>query len=367
MRGPEGSWSGIPLVELVAALPDATRGALDHVGFVCLRPDALMDDRAGALVEHLDAEVGLRTVELRPMWVSGAVFDAIYRRKMAFVGRAASLHHELFSSGPAAFALVVGSPGEAPSVGQLLDGLKGSSMASGEEDPATIRARFGRQSSLHAVLHNAEDTPSLVEEASLVFGWDVLVDHARSLASGRPAPTIDPRRRRVLLRPHRAAASVFEVAVDLKQRIAVTLATHRDLPDEDVEVLDRLDAHYDQALPVLAAATSFGEQRRVYDDVVAVDAPALDDLLGRVGDPSARLFADAVAGVGAGVGAQWRRMDRAADAVRLVQVSRLLGGVETCGPELEAALFDVLDRSGVPVPRWTRTIVLAGLRVDLVR
>ncbi|MDY7106759.1 MAG: hypothetical protein S0880_36755 [Actinomycetota bacterium] len=100
MREPEGTWSGVALAELVGALPDAARRSLDHLGLVCLRPDALMDERGIALLEYLEAELALRTVELRPMWVTAAVFDAIYRRKMAFVGPAASLHHELFGRAP---------------------------------------------------------------------------------------------------------------------------------------------------------------------------------------------------------------------------------------------------------------------------
>ncbi|MDY7106758.1 MAG: hypothetical protein S0880_36750 [Actinomycetota bacterium] len=43
------------------------------------------------------------------------------------------------------------------------------------------------------------------------------------------------------------------------------------------------------------------------------------------------------------------------------------GGSDELGAELVDPLFDVLDRNGTPVPRWTRTIVVAGLRFDLVR
>jgi hypothetical protein len=65
--------------------------------------------------------------------------------------------------------------------------VRASTGASSAREPApgSLRGRFGRTSSLHAVLHVPDDLRALVIEASLFFSWE-------TIAGAGAAPWLPP-------------------------------------------------------------------------------------------------------------------------------------------------------------------------------
>ena len=215
-----------------------------------------------------------------------------------------------------------------PSLTERLYALKGPSSAL-EPAPGSLRERFGRTSSLHAVLHVPDDLRALVLEASLFFSWAQL----RAAAGAAPID-LDLVERLVTLEPL-PGRIVFAAVVKVKLRILAAVAV---------------------AAGRRGRRRALGPHDRAADERPRrprVPRPARDDARVRRATSAPRSRRRST------------RSPRSPRPCRLLEASWLLSGHEPCGDGAIEHLFAELDAGGVPLSASQRSLLATALSTDL--
>ena len=153
------------------------REGLGQIGLVVLRPDSLAAGQGAAILAHLAEDLHVEPLALRVhATLSPALVDAAYHRQPKISRSTVWLQHQALGSGPAAAVLVASAEPREPDLCSWLYARKES-----------LRERFGRTSSLHAVVHIPEDMPAFAAEASLFFPWQAIREAAGARRAAIPA------------------------------------------------------------------------------------------------------------------------------------------------------------------------------------
>ena len=338
---------GVALHRLLAHALDATqREGLRRVALVVLRPHALEAGDGAAIVRHLAEEHGARPVALRVLPRLGpALAEALYRRQAKIPRGRMWLQQAAYGSGPVAALLVAeAQAGERPLTERLYASKGPTSALAGAPD--SLRARFGRTSSLHAVVHVPDDLRALVLEASLFFDWATVRGAGAAPPIGldlvAPLVTLEPAPGRL----------VFQAVLKVKRRIlaAVAIAAGRDVVGALVEAATAADAEL-EGLAYLA------QRDRMLAFAKAERSPlaaAIAQLELGVRARSAATRAQA-----------WGALRAATAPVELLSASWMLSGHEPYGGDGGERLFATLDCNGVPLSESQRALLAAALATDL--
>jgi len=296
--------------------------SLRRVSLVLLRPHALEAGQGAPIVRHLAQRLDARPVAIRVYPRLGpAVVGALYASQAKVPRGSMWLQEAAFGSGPAAALLVASERPHEPSLTEALYALKGPSSTL-EPAPDSLRARFGRTSSLHAVLHVPEDERSLAAEAPLFF------DRA-TIAGAADAPRLcsDLVETLVTLEPA-PGRSVFQAVLKVKLRVlaAVAIAAGRDA----VAALQDLTASADAQLD----GRDYLDQRDLMLAFAQAERAPLEEAVTRVGGG-------------------------------LLTASRSLSGHVPAREDGGEALFAVLEAGGIPLSASQRSLLATGLALDL--
>jgi len=359
---------GLRVGDAVAGLGAGERTALRRVALLMFRSDAV---RAGSVLRVLDFladEHGVVPLRLAVRRIDGRAFDRQYVTELPIISTGLWLHHRVATAGGAVFVVVTGpSPAEG-SLATALDELKGASSPAAETGTATLRARFGRPSSFHVVLHTSEDAGDFLQGAADVFGWATVRAVLGEVAAGN-GRRIDRGRLDVLLGelappPGR---DVFDLALGLERRIVAALGLAADEPEHPVDLspargllaeLDRLYATTD-----LGAGASFAARRERFMAMAHHQRAPLHTLIGILAtaassppppeDPSGT------------VGEAWRRSEARELPVRLARAAWFLSGQEAYDLDDGTALIAALEQAGILLGPGEDTVLAAGLACDL--
>ena len=326
---------GRALPDLLQALAAEERERLRRVGFVLLRPDSLAAGQGAAILAYLNDELGAEPLALRVhATLPPALVDAAYRLQSKIPRSNAWLQQQALGSGPAASVLVGSRAPREPDLCSWLYAQK-----------ELLRQRFGRTSSLQAVVHIPEDLPALVAEASLFFPWETI----------RAAPELPPQVAAELVTLEPAAGRlVFQAAVKVKRRIAAALALR--IPEAGwLEPLRDLTVDADASLE----GQGYLEQR---SGMLAFAAAERDLLEAAISDLEGRGFPRTPA---ATRGRAWRALRDAIAPLELASASWFLSGHEAYGGDGGERLFAALSGHDVPLSGPQRALLAAGLRHDL--
>jgi hypothetical protein len=335
---------GRALHRLVAALDAEQREALRRVALVVLRPHALQAGVGAAVVRHLAEDLGAWPVALRVLSrPDPALVGALYSRQPKIPRGRMWLQQAAFASGPAAALLVVCDEPRDPSLTQWLYERKGPTSTLVAADDS-LRERFGRASSLHAVLHVPDDLRALVLEASLLFDWATIsgaggvlpigLEHVEELVGLEP-------------RPDRL---VFQAVMKVKRRIlaAVALAGEQALVETLWELTTRADRDLD-GQPYLVQRELM---RTFAADERAALLRAVEQLALRREPPPTMV--------------EWARDALGSPTVReLLGASWFLSGHEAYGGDGGERIFGVLERGGVALSDPQRALLAVALASDL--
>ena len=294
--------------------------SLRRVSLVLLRPHALEAGQGAPIVRHLAQRLDARPVAIRVYpRLSPALVGALYASQPKVPRGSMWLQEAAFGSGPAA-ALLVAS--ERPrELTQALYALKGPSSTL-DPAPDSLRARFGRTSSLHAVLHVPEDERALAAEAPLFFDRATIAG-----AADAPRLDVDLVEALVTLEPT-PGRSVFQAVLKVKLRVLAAVA---------------IDAGRDAvaALWDLTASTDARLDGRDYLDQ--------RDLMLAFAEAERAPLEAAVATVGGD----------------LLAASRSLSGHVPAAPDGGEGLFAVLEAGNIPLTASQRSLLATGLALDL--
>jgi hypothetical protein len=335
---------GRALHRLVADLDAEQREALRRVALVVLRPHALEAGVGAAVVRHLAEDLGAWPVALRVLArPDPALVGALYSRQPKVPRGRMWLQQAAFASGPAAALLVVCDEPREPSLTRWLYERKGpTSTLTAAAD--SLRERFGRASSLHAVLHVPDDLRALALEASLLFDWPTIcgaghvlpmgLEHVEELVALEPLP----------------GRLVFQAVLKVKRRIlaAVAVAGEAAL----VATLWELTTRADRELE----GESYLVQRELMQAFAADERAALlravEQLALRREPPPTMV--------------EWARDAVGPPTVKeLLAASWFLSGHEAYGGDGGERLFAVLERGGVALSDAQRALLAVGLANDL--
>jgi hypothetical protein len=328
---------GRALHRLVAELGAERRESLRRVALVVLRPHALEAGDGAAIVRHLAVELGVRPVAIRVYpRLEPALVGALYARQLKIPRERLWLQEAAFGAGPAAALLVTCDKAPEPSLTARLYACKGPSSTL-ERAPDSLRGRFHRTSSLHAVLHVPDDLRALVIEASLFFSWETIARaacaHALTPGLVEELVTLEPLPGRV----------VYQAVLKVKRRILAAVATAS--RDDAVARLWILTAAADERLD----GRPYHEQRELMLAFAKAEraplAEAIAGLEARGGGPAALR-----AGVAPG---------------QLLSASWFLSGHETYDVDGGGRLFAALEAGGVPLSASQRSLLATALTTDL--
>jgi hypothetical protein len=345
---------GRSLAELAALeVPNDSISRLRHLGFLVVRPDAVDAGDAPSLIAALAADHGIVPVAMRVFWMRPHLFDALYRFKLGAFAQNVWLHHELLDLAPAAAFLLAGDPGDAESLSERLNILKGSTNAAA--DTVGLRERFARSSSFHAVVHAAEDVGALLYESTLVFPWQTL----RRALAGESASIRTSVQRALLEWSAPEHQSVFDAVARTKRRI---VAAYDLRTGGNAAELWRLT---DAAVADVAAAPSFESARARFATFARAERPLLAEMIAGCEAPLATAI-----GIGASEGPverRWTWLDERLAPLRLLYATWVLSGHEPYHADDGSAIIDFLAAHDVPLsPRHTG-LVRAAMRADLAR
>jgi hypothetical protein len=364
-RAREELREGGRLSDLVEALDRDERQAVGRLSLAVLRPDSLAAGRGAAVLEHLEDRLEVIPVALRVLTIGPALFDALYARQARLPRETLWLHHALFESGPGAVVLLASRTRREPGLSEWLDQEKGPSLA--VEPPAdSLRARFSRESSFHAVLHVPEDTGAFVAESTLFFPWRTIRASARALARAPDGVLPVPRawREALLGLEPRAGRLVFQAVLEVKRRITAALLARGIEPTPGAlhalwERMEIVDGELEQAtyLEQRGRFLAFAAEER------ALLASALDgcrQALTATLAARSPIREDPVTRTEA-----WQDLREAVAPVTLLTCSWLLSGHEPCTGDGAERIFAALDDGDVPLSAFQRTLIGAGLANDL--
>ncbi|HEX2046191.1 MAG TPA: hypothetical protein VHF27_00400 [Acidimicrobiales bacterium] len=350
---------GLPLAQLLEGLHPANRAALDRLSLVVLRPDCLAAGAGPAVLAHLEESHGAVPVAMQVRTIPAALVDGLYRLQSKIPRDTLWLHHAVFDSGPSALVLVAGVADDGSSgLSGRLYRTKGPTLAL-TPAPGSMRERFGRTSSFHAVVHVPEDTSAFVAESTLFFGWTALCAHAAAVTRGATTPippasaadlvSLEPGPRRL----------VFQAVLKVKRRIASSLLirTGPVPPPVAIELAD-LTAAADRDMD----GAGYLDQRECFLAFAQSERPLLESAI--------EVFAHAQPGVRGPSGPEtaqqlWRRVRDETAPLTLLLCTWLLSGHEPYGQDGGERLFSALAEVDVPLSDGQRTLVAAALRHDL--
>jgi hypothetical protein len=333
-------------------LSHGSMAEVKQLAFVLLRPEALRSHRAAELLDYLESNYSIVPVQLRIATLTNDAVETLYRLRLPAWLERTWLHEDSFATGPAAALLLRGPAAEHPTLCERLDAIKGPTAFAADTPGENLRARFRRPSSIHAVLHVSSDVGAFFHEASLFFPWHAIRDAVES-----PAPIPADVRRALLDCDPPPDASVFEVLLSIKARIYAALELRSPAPaGMRVSVGKQLQA---------LAGMSPSQQRAAFEAFSAIERPALAKLLAQSQTLALARLQAALATPPARVAETWTEVEASWQPVELLYAAWFLSGNEACDPERARSLIERLQRNDVPVSPWARTLVHAGLRIDL--
>jgi hypothetical protein len=340
-----------------------------QLGLLVLRPDCLIAGQAAAVLDVLEDEHGVVPLRMRILWLQPHLFDALYRFKLPLIGANVWLGHEVWRQAPAAIVLVGGQARGFESLSHRLDDLKGPSSPIQGTGPLGLRERFGRRSSLHAMIHVAADPGALFYEATLLFPWSALREALRWLAEGEvprsPPPGLVRENRRVLLSfPTPGSRSVFATIAATKRKILASLRMGPDGRDADrFEELSDILAGFDPA-----EDARYGDQRDAFLAMVRAEREPLRALIAEYEKECPRGMERALSvSPSSTFQDRWQAAERALGRLLMLYASWHLSGHDAYGLDEGEALFEVLATNDVPLLPWEKSLIRSGLHCDVNR
>lgn len=362
---------GLSLSELVQNhIPEQLRPALKDLGMIMLRPDAVLNGMGPYLLDYLETTYGIVPLALKIVVLTPDRFDVLYRLKIHFFADNIWLHHRVFEQAPCAVFLVAGAPGDAPSLCEHLDTIKGASTPIQGAD-WQLRTLGGRQSSFHAVIHTSEDPAALIYESTLFFSWQTIREALQVVhnhhETGVALPAIERSYRNLLLTYEpKEHLTVFAHLLLIKQKIlAALLIDSPALPENQLKQL--LD--HTQSAFLQLQGRSYREQRDAFIRCVQAERTPLQELIQRAEEQLPRQLGAALAGAQrgypGGTSQRWGAIDQTLATVLLLYSIWYLSGYEVYEQDSGTRLFEVLAQHNVPLSPWQQTLVLSGLRGDI--
>lgn len=350
---------GRRLGEFVDELTDLEQEALKRVALVMLRPDAMLAGTAVKILDWLEAEHGVRLLQLSVRRVDPRSFDGQYVTELPLIAPGLWLHHRIAAAGPTAFAIVTGEPTGDRSFAAELDDLKGASSPGQETDVATLRSRFGRQSSFHVVLHTSEDAGDFLQGAIGVFGWEVTQRLLHDVADGRTEPV--PSHFRDLLLgevAEPADRSVYEVVLSVKRRILAVLASSANpLPPDLVASIDECYHKCE-----LGAFELFADKRERFMQMARDERPLLVQLIELV---EAAEAAPPAHDVPVNLSRRWAELEARTARRRLAYATWLLSGHDEYDLDTGDKIVDLLAANSIVLSNAEQTLLAAAIVCDV--